>query len=79
MNCDLCQLELVEDPRLPARTLVASLRVVREIRAALGRVDLQILVGAGDSVLVSSDLYEAFGEWTARNGVDAGDNSAELN
>jgi hypothetical protein len=63
---DLCHLELVESPDLPPRTLVAPLLVVREIRSTLGPIDLNILVGDGEAVLISSDLYEAFGEWTAR-------------
>ncbi|MBX3440958.1 MAG: hypothetical protein KF774_01030 [Planctomyces sp.] len=63
---DLCHLELIESPKLPPRTLVAPLLVVREIRAALGRIDLNIQIGVTEEVLISSDLFEAFGQWTAR-------------
>jgi hypothetical protein len=75
---DLCHLELVESPDLPARTLVAPLLIVREIRAALGRVDLNIVIGTAESVLVSSDLYEAFGAWNARE-IERGGEEHELN
>jgi hypothetical protein len=70
---DLCHLELVESSDLPARTLIAPLLVVREMRAALGRVDLNILVGTSESVLISSDLYEAFSAWTASLEAEQGE------
>jgi hypothetical protein len=63
---DLCDLELVEDPALPPRTLVAPLLVVREIRSALGPVAFNLVVGDKQAVHISSDLFEAFGEWDAK-------------
>jgi hypothetical protein len=63
---DLCDLELVEDPSLPPRTLVAPLLVVREIRSALGPVAFNLVVGDKQAVHISSDLFEAFGEWDAK-------------
>ena len=62
---DLCDLELVEDPELPPRTLVAPLLVVREIRSALGEVAFNLIVGDKQAVHISSDLFEAFGAWDA--------------
>ena len=54
-------LELREDPTLPAKTLVAPIDVIREIRAALGEVGMNIQIGwDSPAVMVSSDLYEAF-------------------
>lgn len=69
---DLCDLELVEDPQLPPRTLVAPLLVVREIRSALGPVKFNIVVGDTQAVHISSDLFEAFGAWDAKE-TGAGD------
>ena len=63
---DLSHLELRESPELPERTLIAPLTVVRELRAALGRVKLDIRVGEMSTVLVSTDLYEAFSAWYDR-------------
>lgn len=63
---DLCDLELVEDPSLPPRTLVAPLLVVREIRSALGPVAFNLIVGDKQAVHISSDLFQAFGEWDAK-------------
>jgi hypothetical protein len=83
---DLCDLELVEDPALPPRTLVAPLLVVREIRSALGPVTFNLIVGDKQAVHLSSDLFEAFGEWDAKatpsdapGEVDAGNDAADLN
>ena len=60
-------LELLEDPNLPAKTLVAPISVIREIRAALGEVTMNIEVGwDSPAVRVSSDLYEAFHAWSAQ-------------
>ena len=63
---DLSRLELRESPDLPENTLVAPLPVIREIRAALGKVAIQLQVGVDPAVLVSSDLFQAFDEWHAR-------------
>jgi hypothetical protein len=60
---DAGRLDLCESPELPARTLVAPLTVVREIRAVLGMLNVDIRIGAGDAVYVSSDLFAAFNEW----------------
>ena len=69
---DLCDLELVEDPQLPPRTLVAPLLVVREIRSALGAVMFNLIVGDKQAVHLSSDLFEAFGNWDAMETGAAG-------
>ncbi len=60
---DAGRLDLCESPELPARTLVAPLTVVREIRAVLGMLDVDIRIGTGDAVYISSDLFAAFNEW----------------
>jgi hypothetical protein len=60
---DAGRLDLCESPELPARTLVAPLPVVREIRAVLGLIDVDIRIGTADAVFVSSDLFAAFTEW----------------
>jgi hypothetical protein len=57
------QLELLESAELPPRTLVAPLQLVREIRATLGQLDIDICIGTGDAVFASSDLFEAFQAW----------------
>lgn len=63
---DTFGLELREDPSLPAKTLVAPISVIRDIRAALGEVSMNIQVGwDSPAVRVSSDLYEAFHAWSA--------------
>ena len=60
-------LELREDPSLPARTLIAPIGVIREIRAALGEVSMNIEIGwDSPAVMVSSDLYHAFHAWSAQ-------------
>jgi hypothetical protein len=76
---DLCDLELVEDPELPPRTLVAPLMVVREIRSALGPVTFNLIIGERQAVHLSSDLFEAFGEWDAKAGDAAEDGGPTLN
>ena len=83
---DLCDLELIEDSTLPPRTLVAPLLVVREIRSALGPVTFNLIVGDKQAVHISSDLFEAFGAWDAKeshssepSGDDAGDQPTDLN
>ncbi len=59
-------LEFREDPSLPAQTLIAPIGVVREIRAALGEVRFKIEVTWDtNAVTVSSDLFEAFNQWSA--------------
>ena len=73
---DLCDLELIEDPELPPRTLVAPLLVVREIRSALGPVTFNLIVGDKQAVHISSDLFEAFGAWDARAN-EAGEQPAD--
>jgi len=71
MTPDLGQLEMVECLELPARTLVAPITIVRDIRSMLGPVSLTVLVGNEDVVKVSSDLFEAYNAWdAARTDVD---------
>lgn len=69
-NSGLSSLELRECSTLPARTLVAPLHVLREIRLALGRVGFNLQVGVEDAVFVSSDLFNAFNAWDANNNPD---------
>lgn len=57
------RLELLESVELPDRTMVAPLQLVREIRATLGQLDIDIRVGSADAVFASSDLFEAFQAW----------------
>lgn len=64
---DLSCLELRESQSLPARTLVAPISVIREIRLLLGQLKLDLRVGLGETVLISSDLYAAFNAWQAEN------------
>ncbi len=60
-------LEFREDPTLPAMTLVAPISVIRDIRAELGEVGMNIQVGwDSPAVMVSSDLYEAFNVWSSQ-------------
>lgn len=69
---DPCRVELLECPDLPDRTLVAPIQVVRDIRLALGEIDIDVRIGTQEAVLVSSDLYEAFNEWDQQHvGLDA--------
>ena len=63
ISYDAGRLSLCESTDLPERTLVAPLPVVREIRSLLGQIDVDVRVGAGDAVFVSSDLFAAFNEW----------------
>jgi hypothetical protein len=72
---DLCDLELVEDRELPPRTLVAPLMVVREIRSALGAVAFNLIIGDTQAVHISSDLFEAFGAWDAKETDKAADSA----
>jgi len=60
---DAGPLELLESPELPSRTLVAPMSVARDIRAALPEIEIDIRIGTGDTVFISSDLYDAFQEW----------------
>ncbi len=75
-------LDLQECRDLPQNTLVAALPLLRELRCALGPTTINMLVGRGDAVLVSSDLYEAFHVWEDDQSPEETDNdngSVELN
>jgi hypothetical protein len=63
LSHDAARVALLESPELPDRTLVAPLTVVREIRAALGSIDVDVRVGSSEAVFISSDLFEAFSAW----------------
>lgn len=63
---DLGDLELLESAELPAQTLVAPLSIIREIRVMLGEARINLVVGSGDVVLISTDLFEAYTEWDNR-------------
>lgn len=64
------RLELLESAELPARTLVAPLQLVREIRSTLGQLDIDIRIGTAEAVFASSDLFEAFQAWEDDLGVE---------
>jgi hypothetical protein len=64
------RLELLESAELPSRTLVAPLQLVREIRATLGQLDIDIRIGTAEAVFASSDLFEAFQAWEEDQGDD---------
>ena len=70
ISYDAGRLSLCESTELPERTLVAPLPVVREIRTVLGALDVDIRVGNGDTVFVSSDLFAAFNEWDQHQAGD---------
>lgn len=80
---ELACLDFQECDSLPPSTLVASLTILREIRCAIGKSKIQLLVGETDAVLVSSDLFQAFQEWEAAQADDdeseAGDDPSLLN
>ena len=68
---NLGQLEMVECTDLPAQTIVAPLSIIREIRAVLGQLTFNLLVGTEEYVRVSSDLFEAYSQWdAARSDID---------
>jgi hypothetical protein len=68
---ELSSLELRECSTLPAKTLVAPITVLREIRLSVGNVGLNLQVGVEDAVLVSSDLFNAFNAWSETADGDA--------
>lgn len=60
----LGELDLQESVELPPRTLVAPLSIIREIRLTLGgESPINLVVGASDVVLISTDLFEAYDVW----------------
>ena len=73
---DLASVDFREDATLPQKTIVAPLPIIREIRIMLGNINLHMLVGTDDAVLVSSDVFLAFSQWDAAqeefDGDDAG-------
>lgn len=68
----LGELDLQESVELPPRTLVAPLSIIREIRLTLGHnAPINLVVGVGEVVLISSDLFEAYDIWDGqRTDVD---------
>jgi hypothetical protein len=74
---DLSCLELRETVNLPARTIIAPLSVIREIRLVLGEVKLDLRVGVGETVLISSDLFAAFSAWQAQTYGEPADQDAD--
>lgn len=60
---DLACLDFQECRDLPRNTLMAPLPLLRELRCILGATTINMLLGSGQAVLVSSDLYEAFHVW----------------
>lgn len=61
---DHADIELLESDELPVRTLIAPPLLARELRLALAGMDLTIQMGAQDAVIISTDLYAAFQEWS---------------
>lgn len=76
LSPDLACVDFRECSDLPANTLVAPLPVIREIRCLLGNIGIDLLVGADEAVLVSSDVFAAFAAWDAENS-DEGDEADE--
>lgn len=65
---DHADIELLESDELPVRTLIAPPLLARELRLALTGMDLTIQMGAQDAVIISTDLYAAFQEWSELEG-----------
>ena len=63
---DHADIELLESDELPVRTLIAPPMLARELRLALTGMDLTIVMGAQDAVIISSDLYSAFQAWSGQ-------------
>lgn len=61
---DHAEIELLESDELPVRTLIAPPLLARELRLALIGMDLTIEMGSQDAVIISTDLYAAFQEWS---------------
>lgn len=78
---DLVSLELRQCDDLPQNTLVAPLPVIREIRCLLGNIGIELIVGTGETVLASKDVYDAFKAWDAMQAdeTDDGQDNAWLN
>lgn len=75
---ELACLDFQECQDLPPGTIVAPLSVLREIRCALGRTELNLVVGDQEAVMVSADLYQAFHVWEEEQEdrtEDLGDNA----
>lgn len=62
---DSSYMQIVEKPELPDNTLIAPFRFARELRLQLKDANLTILSGEDTAVHLSSNLVEAFDEWSA--------------
>ncbi|MEW4488695.1 hypothetical protein AB1L42_11465 [Thalassoglobus sp. JC818] len=62
---DLASFELRECADLPKNTLMAPLPFIREIRCLLGNIGIDMVIGTEETVLLSSDVFEAFRSWDA--------------
>ena len=62
---DLATVDFREDATLPAKTIVAPLPIIREIRVMLGNINIKMVVALDDAVTVSSDVFLAFSQWDA--------------
>lgn len=62
---ELASLELRQCDDLPRNTMVAPLSVIREVRCLLGKIGINLVVGVEETVLASTDLFEAFKAWDA--------------
>lgn len=67
---DHAEIELLESDELPVRTLIAPPLLARELRLALTGMDLTIQMGSQEAVIISTDLYAAFQEWSALEADD---------
>jgi hypothetical protein len=78
---DHAEIELLESDELPVRTLVAPPMLARELRLVLAGMDLTIQLGSQDAVIISTDLYAAFQEWSRQLAVedDNADSETDLN
>lgn len=76
---DHAEIELVESDELPVRTLIAPPLLARELRLALTGMDLTIEMGPQDVVIISTDLFTAFQEWSGGSSADDPSSQAEDN
>ena len=63
---DHAEIELLESDELPVRTLIAPPLLARELRLVLSGMDLTIQMGSQDAVIISTDLFTAFQEWSGQ-------------
>ena len=60
------QLEFIERPELPGRTIIAPIEIAREIRLLLPQLNMTIVTGLDDVVYASTDICKAFNSWQSK-------------